>query len=470
MTTTAHSPVGHAPSAGRFCNTGNGPSLIPLDIEHPTWMAVLGPETAFWSLVQKDRLAEVLGKPELLGSAYQAQRQDFQKEMDLLRFGLQPSAVYFNATDRCNLDCTYCYIPGELRRNGAHMSAERLLQAMAILKKYFATTMGEKTRKPRIIFHGAEPLLNRAAIFPGIDAFREDFQFGLQTNSTLLDDAAIEFLTSRGVSIGLSLDGPEAEVTDRTRTAWNGGSVHAAVLQSLERLAGYPALSVITTVTATNLDRLVELVDLLHGLKVPACLLNPVRCTLPGARTIKPDDQALADALLAALERSHTLYRATGHKLVVANYANILLAILAPTARRLMCDISPCGGGRAFFAVAAGGDMFPCSEFIGLDHFRGGNLFQDDIAAVLQTEPFRLVTRRDVEKFAPCNTCAIRHYCGSPCPAEAHEMHGAMEKTGAFCGLYEELVRHAFRVIADGRENDFLWNEWDAGVTTLFEM
>ncbi|MBF0155286.1 MAG: peptide-modifying radical SAM enzyme CbpB [Magnetococcales bacterium] len=470
MEATVHSPIGQAPSSGRFFNTGHGPSLIPLDIEHPTWMAVLGPETAFWSLVQKERLADVLAKPELLLDAYRGQRQGFQDEMAQLRFGLKPSAVYFNATDRCNLDCTYCYIPGDLRRNGAHMSGERLVQALDLLKRYFAASMGDKARKPRIIFHGAEPLLNRAAIFPGIDAFREDFQFGLQTNSTLLDDAAIDFLTSRGVSIGLSLDGPEAEVTDRTRTAWNGGSVHAAVLDSLRRLADYPALSVITTVTASNLDRLIDLVDLLHTMKVPACLLNPVRCTLPGARSIKPDDALLAKALLAALERTHELYRATGRKLVVANYANILLAILAPTARRLMCDISPCGGGRAFFAVSASGDIFPCSEFIGLDAFRGGNLFQDDIPAVLQSAPFRLVTQRDVERFAPCNTCAIRHYCGSPCPAEAHEMNGAMEKTGAFCGLYEELVRHAFRVIADGRENDFLWDAWDSGVTTLFEV
>ena len=65
---------------------------------------------------------------------------------------------------------------------------------------------------------------------------------------------------------------------------------------------------------------------------------------------------------------------------MVANFANILIAILAPTARRLMCDISPCGGGRSFFALAPNGDLFPCSEFIGLPAFAGGNLFRDKIA------------------------------------------------------------------------------------------
>ena len=69
--------------------------------------------------------------------------------------------------------------------------------------------------------------------------------------------------------------------------------------------------------------------------------------------------------------------------------------------------------------------LFPCSEFIGLDRFRGGNLFRDRVEDVLQSEPFGLVTGRKVEDIEPCRRCAIRHFCGSPCPAEAHEMRGA---------------------------------------------
>ena len=135
----------------------------------------------------------------------------------------------------------------------------------------------------------------------------------------------------------------------------------------------------------------------------------------------------------------------------MGNFANILLAIVAPTARRLMCDISPCGGGRCFFALAPNGDLFPCSEFIGLERFRGGNLFRDAIPDVLESEPFQLVTGRKVEDIEPCRRCAIRHFCGSPCPAEAHEMNGGMHRTGAFCEFYEEQVRYAFRLIADDK-------------------
>jgi uncharacterized protein len=208
-------------------------------------------------------------------------------------------------------------------------------------------------------------------------------------------------------------------------------------------------------------------VEFLHSRRVPACMLNVTRCTLAGARTVRGEDEAVSKAYLAALERTHELYRETGRKLVVANFANILIAILAPTARRLMCDISPCGGGRSFFALAPNGDLFPCSEFIGLPAFNGGNMFRQPVEEILDSPPFRLVTGRKVEDVAGCDACLIRHFCGSPCPAEAHEMNGGMEQKGAFCHFYEEQVRYALRLIADGRDEDFLWEGWDDGTEVI---
>ena len=142
---------------------------------------------------------------------------------------------------------------------------------------------------------------------------------------------------------------------------------------------------------------------------------------------------------------------------------------MAPSARRLMCDISPCGGGRVFFALAPDGSMYPCSEFLGLPKFCGGNLFRDNIDNVLQSPPFLEVTNRRVETIDPCRHCAVRHFCGAPCPAEANEMRGALDRPGAFCEFYEEQVRLALRIIADGSANDFLWDGWDNDTETLFD-
>jgi uncharacterized protein len=451
-----------------FVNTGSGPSLVPIDIGHNVYTAVVEPDTAFWSLVRKDQLADVLADPAFINQVAE-KSADFAAEMDVLRFGLVPSAVYFNPTERCNLNCTYCYLPEENRRHGEHMSQERLFEALETLLEFFHRTMPAGD-KPQVIFHGAEPMLNRAAIFAAIDHFADDFIFGVQTNGTLLDAEAIEFLTSRQISLGLSLDGPEAEVTDRTRRTFGGHGVHDKVIAALEALRGYQNHSVICTATTENLEHLTALVELFHSLEVPTAMINAVRCTLPGGTKVKPSDADFAAAFLPALERSHELYKETGRKLVIANFANVILSVVAPTARRLMCDISPCGGGRCFFAVDARGELFPCSEFIGLPQFQGGNLFNGGLETAFGTDAFKKVTGRTVEKIDPCQDCAIRHFCGAPCPAEAQGLHDDSDQRGAFCGFYEEQVRYALRLIADGRENDFLWDGWDNATDTVFDV
>ncbi|NTW78315.1 MAG: peptide-modifying radical SAM enzyme CbpB [Syntrophaceae bacterium] len=457
-----------APSRGRFVNTGNGPTFQVIDIGHPEYMAVIDPDTAFWSLVRNEKLADVLSGGDLT-RAYAKKSKQFAREMNTLRFGLKPSAVYFNPTERCNMNCTYCYIPEKMRRVGKHMPEKELLGALEILRQHFNATL-PKSSKPQIIFHGAEPLLNRDAVFAGIEAYGKDFLFGVQTNATLLDDSAVDFLTSRDVSIGISLDAPTARIADKTRKNWEGKGTFKYVIDAMQRLKGYDGWSVICTVSSANLKYLTSLVDFFHEQEVPTCLMNILRCTLPPSRSVKPGDEQAAKYFLAALDRTYELYQETGRGLPIGNFANILMAIIAPGARRLMCDISPCGGGRCFFALAPNGDMFPCSEFIGIDRFKGGNLFENDISDVLVTEPFNMVTGRKVEDIEPCRRCAIRHFCGSPCPAEAHEMNGGMHKTGAFCEFYEEQVRYALRVIADGKVDAYLWDGWDKGMKDTFAI
>lgn len=456
------------PSRGRFVNSGNGPTFQTIEIGHPRYMGLVDPDTAFWSLAERSKLPDIMHDSGLL-RAYRKKRESFHKEMERLRFGLKPSAVYFNITERCNLNCRYCYIPEHMRRKGKHMSVKAVIEALQLLKAYFRTSAGNASL-PKIIFHGAEPLLNKKALMAAIEKFKADFTFGVQTNTVLLDAGTVSFLKSNRVSIGISLDGSTAETVNRTRASWSGEGIFERVKEAMELLRGYDAWSVIGTITTENVRSLSSLVAFLHKNEVPTCLLNVVRCTLPSARKIKPADALAARHFIKALETSYRLYKESGRKLVVANFANILISILAPTARRLMCDISPCGGGRSFFALTPRGDIFPCSEFIGLKYFKGGNIFKDRIKDILKSDSFKLVTERKVEGIEPCRRCAIRHFCGSPCPAEAYEMNGGMDQTGSFCEFYEEQVRFAFRLIADNRHEAFLWDGWDRGTKEIFNV
>jgi uncharacterized protein len=447
-------------------NTGENPGLRLIDIAHRDYCALIEPDTAFWALIRKDKISEHLFEGKIL-KEFADKSAALRKEMETLRFGLKPSAVYFNPTDKCNLNCKYCYIPSSMRKNGINMSEEQLIDALGILKKYFKKNLS-KGIKPQLVFHGAEPLVNKSAMFKGISKYAGDFLFGIQTNATLLSDDDIAFIKDHNVMLGISMDGPSSSVSDATRRNWDNEGTFSIVEKALEKLSNYDGLSVICTVSSENMDKLDKTVEYFHKKGVGNCLINILRCTQPESRKVKPDDLAAIKYFIRALEKSHQLFKKTGRKIIIANFANILYAILAPSARRLMCDISPCGGGRCFFAVAANGDMFPCSEFIGLKEFKGGNLFNNDISNVLKSEAFKKVTGRLVENIEFCKTCTIRHFCGSPCPAEAHAMNGDISsKRGAFCEFYEEQTRYAFRLIADERHNDFLPDNWDKKMETI---
>jgi uncharacterized protein len=374
-----------------------------------------------------------------------------------MRFGLTPSAVYFNPTERCNFNCTYCYLPEEMRRNGKNMTVEELEDALARLLTYFHGHL-PKEIKPQVIFHGSEPMMVRDAMFAGIEKFNDDFVFGVQTNASLLDDEAISFLREHQVGIGISLDAPTSDIADLTRKNWNGTGAFSQIVRVMEKLASYPGFNVITTVTKINVHTLPAMVDFLSGFDVGMVMFNPVRCTRQGGLDLKPDDLVLAKHFFDALDKTYELYERAGKRLVVTNFANILAAIIGPTSRRLMCDISPCGGGRCFFALSAQGDLFPCSEFIGFPAFKGGNIYKDDIKDAMTSPAFMEITGRKVEDIEPCSSCAIRHFCGSPCPAEVHALHGTMKAPSPYCQFYEEQVRYAFRVIANGREDTYMWD------------
>lgn len=448
-------------------NAGDSPHFDLLDIGHRDYAAVIEGDTAFWTLVPRTSALDHVFSQNFV-SRFKKKQSQFQREMQGLRFGLVPSAVYFNPTERCNLNCRYCYIPASMRRSGTDMPAHRLLNALQILSDFFSRTLPKNSARPQVVFHGSEPLLAKKAVFSGIERFADRFSFGIQTNATLLDDEALEFIRRHEISLGISLDAHQAAIANKNRRNWHGEGSFNKLVAVLEKLAGYPHYSVIATVTRTNVDYLSDIVDFFHSHGVKVAMLNPVRCTQAGGRALKPDNVLFANQFARALDRAYELYKRTGHKLVIANFANVLTGMVAPTARRLMCDISPCGGGRCFFAVAATGDVFPCSEFIGIPEFNSGNLFKNKIEDAFNSSAMKQITGRKVEDFIPCSRCAIRHFCGAPCPAEVYMCSSTLSAPPPYCEFYVEQVRYAFRVIASGCVDDYLLDGWNTGIKQVY--
>jgi uncharacterized protein len=432
------------------------------------WRVLLDAENVFWALGKRDTPPDAMVDDIL--SLYQEHTPALDPEIRRFRLDVDLSAVYINPTDRCNGRCPYCYIPQAVRETGVNMQPAELDTVLSKIELYHSANVEIKGRKPVIVFHGSEPLLVKQHIFEAIETYRERMLFGIQTNATQLEEKDVRFLIKNRVSVGLSLDSISKEGNQRTRTMQGGQDAYAAVMQALEWFDGYAGLNVITTITTANVHELPQIVELLHSKRVGVVLLNPVRCTAPGSESLRPGNRDMwryfKQAVDMALELTHT----SGRKIVISNFANTILAITAPTARRLMCDITPCGAARRFFAVMADGTAAPCGEFIGLTDFHSVNIINGTIEKAIASESFEEVRSRVVEKITECSQCLYRNICGAPCPAEIYASSGNLNNISVYCEFYKAAINYAFRLIAEGKVDSLLQDQMTTNMTKVYEL
>lgn len=409
------------------------------------WKLTLDADNVFWGIIPKKTGADFL-LPDDMVSLYSKVKNNLDSEIHNFRFSSDLNCIYIDPTDRCNANCPYCYIPSRIRKHGTQMTGKQLNTILKKIEKYFK----DSTKKPVIVFHAAEPLLAKGIIFDAIQKFSDQFFFGLQTNAILLEKEDVDFLKKHKVGVGISLDSPDADINNRSRVTKKGEGNFKKAVQAIEWFNGYEGLNVISTVTKFNVSQLLHLVKFLHNKKVSCVLLNPVRVTQKSSLKLIPDQKVFARHFINAVKKAMELSAGSGRQIVIGNFANVILAIISPTARRMMCDISPCGGGRTFLTITANGDIVPCGEFIGLKEFSGGNIFRSTIKQAMNSAPFKEIRARIVEKIDECDTCDYRNICGSPCPAELYA-RGNMYQPAVFCEFYKEIIKYAFKLIADDK-------------------
>jgi len=408
------------------------------------WKLALDPENVFWGALPRSAEGGFMLPDDLL-EMYNKNRDVLDKQMFDFRFGIDLNCIYIDPTDRCNADCPYCYIPPQIRKGGSQMTFEQLDTILYKIDAYFKA----KNKKPVIVFHAAEPLLVKDILFKAIEKYHQSMLFGIQTNAILLEQSDVAFMKKYRIGVGVSLDSSDEDINNISRAAGQSGNFSSAI-KALDWFDGYEGLNVICTVTKHNVNRLSELVEFLHSKRISCVLLNPVRTTSNQALKIKADDKEFYHALVGAVEKAMALTQETGQQIIVGNFTNIILAIISPMARRMMCDISPCGGGRTFVTITASGDILPCGEFTGFREFSGGNIFNTSIDEALDSPPFHKVRSRHVERISECSECGIRNICGSPCPAEMYG-RGDLYKKAEFCEFYKDIIRYAFKLIAEDK-------------------
>lgn len=152
--------------------------------------------------------------------------------------------VVLKITERCNLNCSYCYYfngldksfkskPAAIKENVVTQVAEFLIRA---IKDYDITSIS-------LTLHGGEPLLLNKHSFSNLCSILslklipnlEEFELIIQTNGTLIDEEWVDIFRKYNIKVGISLDGSR-ENHDFYRVDHKGNGSYDKILKSIELL------------------------------------------------------------------------------------------------------------------------------------------------------------------------------------------------------------------------------------------
>jgi uncharacterized protein len=262
-------------------------------------------------------------------------------------------------TDRCNIDCKYCYAG----KSGRTMTPETARKAVDFFKKH----AGDAPHT-LIDFIGGEPLMAGDILRQTVDYARSQgiVKFGVSTNGTPLDKRWMEYLAENRFALHMSVDGI-GEEHDKNRPYVGGGGSFKRLDEVLDELGPYgPGLmhfEVRYTFTPDNTKNLAETIRYFASkpiMKYGWVIVMPAM--LPSGSW----DAMLRDGSLMPLLREQfksisdlCIERMAGGQSLHICYNDCLESSPSLSLWETLTEDS-CRPGEEFVTVNMDGDIYPC--------------------------------------------------------------------------------------------------------------
>ena len=342
-------------------------------------------------------------------------------------------ALCLHVAHTCNLNCAYCFASqGKYNGERAVMSFEVGKQALDFLVEHSG-----KRHNLEVDFFGGEPLMNFQVVKDLVAYARsiekeagKNFRFTLTTNGMLIDDEVIDFANREMSNVVLSLDGRK-EVHDRYRVDYAGNGSWERIVpkfQKLVRERGGRNYYMRGTFTHHNPDFLQDIRQMLD-LGFTELSMEPVVCAPDDPTALTEEDRRIVLDQYEKLAELMLEREREGRPFTFYHYMIDLSG--GPCIYK---RISGCGSGIEYMAVTPWGDLYPCHQFVGDEHFRLGDIWHGLDNPEVQKE----FASCNVYAKPECRDCWAKLYCSGGCAANA------FHATGSITGVYEagcELFR-----------------------------
>lgn len=330
-------------------------------------------------------------------------------------------SMCLNVAHDCNLRCEYCFAQtGDFGGGRCIMTPETGRRAIDFLIASSADRVNLE-----LDFFGGEPLMAWDTVVETVSYARsvekqhgKSFRFTITTNGLLLDDEKIEYINREMSNCVLSLDG-RREVTDRIRRTINGKSCYDLIVPKFQKLVesrGGKDYYVRATFTKYNLD---FTDDVLHLRELGF-------------------EQLSAEPVVTDPEMPYAITRADLPR-VFSEYDRLCEVIAERTEKKFnffhfMVDLDQgpcaikrlrgCGCGNDYVAVTPEGDIFPCHQFVGIDRWKMGNLYDGSFDHDIKTT----FAKTHVYSKEGCRECWAKFFCSGGCNANSFIYEGDISK------------------------------------------
>jgi uncharacterized protein len=315
--------------------------------------------------------------------------------------------VLVNATQKCNLKCSYCFVDkGRFSFTSERcesLSSQTIRKLLEELPKRIPSADNFC-----IHFYGGEPLLNLDAIEEAIDVAMQNegtFSFAITTNGTISNKKAINSLKRGNFNVVLSIDGPDYIHNEHRKTK-HGDPTHTRVLEFLKK-AKAAGLHVRGSSVVRKGWSLREARAYLDTLPIDAVKAQAVR--LPAHNPLSLDASERADYFNQLKQiGQETIDSIRNGKVPKDDRFNIRLLLILCKVRRN----SFCGAGFKAFGMSSDGTMLPCVLLAGKEEAVLGNINDGGEWAKRGIEW--------AEKHKPrsnCHECWALPLCGGGCPS-----------------------------------------------------
>lgn len=349
----------------------------------------------------------------------------FEKDVKAPEWFSRPNTAIINISNKCNLECPFCYTNAHLDNRSTAISNKELESVFKILEKGGITS---------VQLTGGEPLLH-PQITNVLKSARSHFQkVTLCTNGLLLNDSMLDLCEDYVDVLAVSLDGSTKELHEAHR----GVRSFEPTIDSLNRACSRKKLEVRITqaLTSVNIDDIDGMIDLSskYGISIYRCIF------MPQGRGSSNDHYRPSWVQLWKSHRRLLEYSISLNSDQLNNYlsTNINTSPFDPLSD--LCD--SCGAASSIIYINSDGSVYPC-PFLTTTEFYLGNIIKEPkpLEELLRSKGAHIMREYKVDKKRSCTNCEVRYLCGGGCIARSLLERGSTDIQDPLCPFYQRVYK-----------------------------